>query len=111
MLVKTKCYLLKICVSTPRGTFRGHLLVCYGLDITDVQRYVTAKKLQEFFPDIPLSELVRPREIHLLVSHKEGKLASQNICTVGDLDRPLGKTFAGTHRDLFDEVAVSAHMS
>lgn len=58
-------------------------------------------------------------EIHLLISHKEGQLAinwstPQKIRTVGDLvlwDGPLGKTVAGTHPELFEEVTVSAHMS
>lgn len=71
-------------------------------------------KLQEFFPDVPLSDLVRPREIHLLVSHKEGQLAPQKIRTVGDRvlwDGPMGKTVAGTHPELFEEVTVSAYTS
>lgn len=115
VFVKTKRYLLKIRVSTLRGTLRSHQLVCYGLDsIADIQRHVSAKKLQEFFPDIPLSDLARPREIHLLVSHKEGQLAPQKIRTVGDLvlwDGPMGKTVAGTHPELFEAVTVSAHTS
>ncbi len=115
VLVKTKRYLLKIRVRTPKGTLKSHQLICYGLDnIADVHRHVTAKQLHKFFPDVPLGELVRPREIHLLISHKEGQLAPQKIRTVGDLvlwDGPLGKIVAGTHPDLFEEIAVSAHMS
>lgn len=75
---------------------------------------MSAEKLQEFFPDIPLSDLTRPKEIQLLVSHKEGQLAPQKICAVGDLvlwDGPMGKTVAGTHPELFEEVTVSAHLS
>lgn len=112
--VKTKRYLLKIPVNTLRGTLRSHQLVRYGLDsIADIQRHVSAKKLQEFFPDIPLSDLARPREIHLLVSHKEGQLAPQKIRAVGDLvlwDGPMGKTVAGTHPELFEAVTVSARV-
>lgn len=112
---KTKRYLLKIRVNTLRGTLRSHQPVCYGLDnIADIQRHVSAKKLQEFFPDIPLSDLARTREIHLLVSHKEGQLVPQKIRAVGDLvlwDRPMGKTVAGTHPELFEAVTVSAHTS
>ncbi|RXN30024.1 gag-pol fusion poly [Labeo rohita] len=63
---------------------------------------------------VPLSELVRPREIHLLISHKEGQLVPQRVRIVGDLvlwDGPLGKTVAGSHPELFEEIAVSAHIS
>lgn len=49
VVVKTKRYLLKIRVSTSRGTFRSHQLVCYGLDsIADIHKRVgrkTAKAL------------------------------------------------------------------
>lgn len=113
--VKTKRYLLKIRVSTPRGTLKSHQLVCYGLDsIAEIHRHVTAKKLQRIFPDVPLHELVRPREIQLLISHREGQLVPQKIRAVGDLvlwDGPLGKTIGGSHPDLFEELAVTAHMS
>lgn len=115
VLVKTKRYLLKIRVRTSRGTLKSHQLICYGLDnIADVHRHVTAKQLHKFFPDVSLSELVRPKEIHLLISHMEGQLAPQKIRAVGDLvlwDGPLGKTVAGTHPELFEEIAFSAHMS
>ncbi|XP_047206287.1 uncharacterized protein LOC124858335 [Girardinichthys multiradiatus] len=106
--VKTKRYLLKICIRSSRGTFTSHQLVSYGLDsIADIHKHVSPEKLQKFFPGIPLGDLVRPKEIHLLISHKEGQLAPQKICTVGDLvlwDGPLGKTVAGTHPELFEEV-------
>ncbi|XP_049606772.1 uncharacterized protein [Syngnathus scovelli] len=115
VLVKTKRYLLKIRITTPKGTLKSHQLVCYGLDsIADVHRHVSAGKLQRFFPDIPLSDLTRPKVIQLLISHKEGQLAPQKIRTVGDLvlwDGPLGKTVAGTHPELFEEVTVSARTS
>ncbi|XP_033975580.1 uncharacterized protein LOC117473794 isoform X2 [Trematomus bernacchii] len=113
--VKTKRYLLKIRVSTPKGTLRAHQLVCYGLDnIADVHKSVTPEQLQPFFPDVPLDELVRPKEVELLISHREGQLAPQRIRVVGDLvlwDGPLGRTVGGTHPRLFEEVEVSAHMS
>lgn len=113
--VETKRYLLKIRVRTPRGSLKSHQLVCYGLDsIAEIHRHVTAKKLQRIFPDIPLHELVRPQEIQLLISHKEGQLVPQKIRVVGDLvlwDGPLGKTIGGSHPDLFEELAVTAHMS
>lgn len=102
--VKTRRYLLKIRVSTSRGTLRAHQVVCYGLDnIADVHKSVTPGQLQSFFPDVPLDELVRPQEIELLISHREGQLAPQRIKVVGDLvlwDGPLGKTVAGTHPEL-----------
>lgn len=75
---------------------------------------MTPEELQAFFPDVPLEELVRPKEVELLVSHREGWLAPQRIKVVGDLvlwDRPLGKTVGGTHPKLFEEVEVSALMS
>ncbi|CAI5644746.1 unnamed protein product [Oreochromis niloticus] len=103
--VATKRYLLKIRVNTSRGTLKPHQLVCYGLDkIAEVKRHVPPQKLQEIFPDVPLQDLIRPREIQLLVSHKEGQLVPQKIRSIGDLvlwDGPLGKTIGGTHPDLF----------
>lgn len=84
--VETRRYLLKIRVKTPKGTLKSYQLVCYGLDsIADVHKHVTPQQLQKFFPDVPLEELVRPKEIHLLISHREGQLAPQRIRTVGDL--------------------------
>ncbi|XP_056127200.1 uncharacterized protein LOC130104596 [Rhinichthys klamathensis goyatoka] len=113
--VTTKRYLLKLRVRTEQGNFRSHQLLCYGLDgIADIHKHVTAKKLQKFFPDVPQNELVRPRQIQLLMSHKEGRLVPQKIRTVGDLvlwDGPLGKTIAGTHPGLFEEATVTAHQS
>ncbi|KAL3973670.1 mitochondrial-processing peptidase subunit beta [Sarotherodon galilaeus] len=112
--VKTRRYLLKIRVRTPRGTLRSHQLVCYGLDsIAEVHKHVTPSQLQRFFPDIPLDDLVRPKDIHLLISHKEGRLAPQRSRVIGDLvlwDGPLGKTVGGTHPELFEELTVSAHI-
>ena len=94
--VATKRYLLRIRVSTPRGTLKSHQLICYGLDkIAEVHRHVPAVKLQKIFPDVSLQDLARPREIQLLISHKEGQLVPQKVCSVGDLvlwDGPLGKT-------------------
>ncbi|KAK7918663.1 hypothetical protein WMY93_009947 [Mugilogobius chulae] len=113
--VATKRYLLKIRVSTPRGTLKSHQLICYGLDtIAEVHRHVPAHKLQKIFPDVALKDLVRPKEIHLLISHKEGQLVPQKVRSIGDLvlwDGPLGKTVGGTHPDLFEEVTVTAHTS
>lgn len=113
--VATKRYLLKIRVSTPKGTLKSHQLICYGLDkIAEVHRHVSAVKLQKIFPDVSLQDLARPREIQLLISHKEGQLVPQKVRSVGDLvlwDGPLGKTIGGTHRDLFEEVTLTAHTS
>ena len=115
VLVKTKRYLQKSRINTPRGTLKSHQLICYGLDnIADIHRHVSAKELQEFFPEIPLSDLARPREIQLLVSHKEGQLAPQKISTVGDLalwDGPMGKRVASSHSELLEVVTVAAHTS
>ncbi|CAI5671305.1 unnamed protein product [Oreochromis niloticus] len=113
--VATKCYLLKIRVNTSRGTLKPHQLVCYGLDkIAEVERHVPPQKLQKIFPDVSLQDLIRPREIQLLISHKEGQLVPQKIRSIGDLvlwDGPLGKTIGGTHPDLFEEVTLMAHTS
>ncbi|XP_035812328.1 uncharacterized protein LOC118471497 [Amphiprion ocellaris] len=113
--VETKRYLLKIRVKTAKGTLKSHQLVCYGLDnIADVHRHVTPKQLQRFFPDVPLEELVRPKEIQLLISHREGQLAPQRIKAVGDLvlwDGPLGKTVGGSHPELFEGLILSARLS
>lgn len=113
--VETKRYLLKIRVTTPKGTLRSHQLICYGLDsIAGINRHVPAKKLQQVFPDVLLCELVRPKEIKLLISHKEGQLVPQKVRAVGDLllwDGPLGKTVGGSHPDLLEDVTVTAHGS
>ncbi|XP_062416584.1 uncharacterized protein LOC119218794 [Pungitius pungitius] len=113
--VETKRYLLKIRVTTPRGTLRSHQLVCYGLDsIAEVHQHVLPKRLQKIFPDIPLHELIRPTKIKLLISHKEGQLVPQKVRSVGDLvlwDGPLGKTVGGSHPELFENVTVTAHGS
>ncbi|KAK7898432.1 hypothetical protein WMY93_019285 [Mugilogobius chulae] len=102
--VKTKRYLLKLKVNTPKGLLKPYKLVCYGLDkIAEVHQHVSAQKLQSLFPEVPFEELKRPREVQLLLSHKEGQLAPQKIRTVGDLvlwDGPLGKVIGGTHPDL-----------
>ena len=58
--VETKRYLLKIHVSTPKGTLKAHQLVCYGLDsIAEIHKHVPARKLQKIFSDVPLHELKR----------------------------------------------------
>lgn len=55
---------VKIRVEAPTVTLQSHQLVCYGLDnIADVNKGVTARQLQKFFPDIPADELARPKEI------------------------------------------------
>lgn len=113
--VETKRYLLKIRVTTPKGTLKSYQLVCYGLDsIAEVNRHVSPKRLQKIFPDVPPNELVRPTKIKLLIGHKEGQLVPQKVRSVGDLvlwDGPLGKTVGGSHPDLLEEVTVSAHGS
>lgn len=113
--VATKRYLLKIRVSSSRGTLKSHQLICYGLDkIAEVHSHVPAQKLLKIFPDVPLQDLVRPREIQLLISHKEGQLVPQKVRSIGDLvlwDGPLGKTIGGTHPDIFEEVVLMAHTS
>ncbi|XP_060777192.1 uncharacterized protein LOC132886504 [Neoarius graeffei] len=76
--VQTKRYLLKIRVKTSKGSLQSHQLVCYGLDnIADIQCGVTAEQLHRLFPDVLIRELTRPKEIDLLISHREGKLAPQ----------------------------------
>ncbi|XP_031731827.1 uncharacterized protein LOC116399095 isoform X1 [Anarrhichthys ocellatus] len=113
--VETRRYLLKVRVKIPQGTLKPHQLVCYGLDsIANIHKNVTPEQLHKFFPDLPLDELVRPKAINLLISHREGQLAPQRTKAVGNLvlwDGPLGKTVGGTHPDLFEELTVSAHMS
>ena len=113
--VDTKRYLLKIRVGTPQGTLRSHQLLCYGLDnIADIQQPVTATQLVRFFPNVHPNELKRPKEIDLLISHKEGRLVPQKVQSVGDLvlwDGPLGKTVGGAHPDLFVESLYHAHSS
>lgn len=39
---------------------------------------MTPGQHQKFFPDVPLDELVRPREIHLLISHRRPANASKD---------------------------------
>lgn len=90
-------------------------MICYGLDnIADIHKHVSPKQLKKFFPDVPLADFVRPKEINLLISHREGQFAPQKVKTVGDLvlwDGPLGKGVGGTHPDLFEACVLTAHMS
>nr|AAD26627.1 unknown [Takifugu rubripes] len=113
--VETKRYLLRIRVKTSQGTLKSHQMVCYGLDrIAEVHQSVTAGQLQRFFPRIAQAELERPKEVDLLISHREGRLAPQRVQAVGDLvlwDGPLGKTVGGAHPHLFEKLVLSAHAS
>ncbi|GAA6082858.1 uncharacterized protein LOC108181458 [Tachysurus ichikawai] len=113
--VRTKRYLLRIRVKTPKGTEKAHQLVCYGLEeIAKVHRSVSPERLKEFFPEANLVELKRPEKIYLLISHREGRLATQRLNIVGDLvlwDSPLGKTVAGAHPGLFEMVDIAAYES
>lgn len=108
--VETKQYLLKIQVKTVKGTLRSH----GEFAIAEVYRLVPPKALQKIFPDVPLHELVRPKEIKLLISHKEGRLVPQRVHSVGDLvlwDCPLGKTVDGSHPELIEDIEITAHGS
>lgn len=76
--------------------------------------HVDPRELQKFILEVPLDELVRTKEINLLISHRESQLVLQWIKTIRDLvlwDGPLGKVVRGTHPELFEEMTVSAHMS
>lgn len=113
--VKTRRYLLKVRVKTPKGTERAHELVCYGLDeIAEVHQAIKPEKLKKFFPEVELEELERPEEVELLISHREGRLAPQRVKVNGDLvlwEGPLGKTVGGAHPDLVEEVEMAAYES
>lgn len=115
MQVKTRRYLLKVRVKTPRGTEKAHQLVCYGLDeIAKVHQAFQPEKLKSFFPDVQLEDLERPTEVELLISHREGRLAPQRLKVIGDLvlwESPLGKTVGGAHPDLLEQVEVAAYQS
>ncbi|KAM4521343.1 uncharacterized protein PAE49_002487, partial [Odontesthes bonariensis] len=115
MKVKTKRYLLKVRMKTPKGTEQAHQLVCYGMEqIAKVHQAIEPEKLKTFFPDVQLEELQRPKEVELLISHREGRLAPQRLKVIGDLvlwESPLGKTVGGAHPDLLEEVEVAAYES
>lgn len=115
MKVNTLRYLLKVRVKTPKGTERAHEMVCYGLDeIARVHQVIEPEKLKKFFPEVKLTELERPEEVELLISHREGRLAPQRVKIMGDLvlwEGPLGKTVGGAHPDLFEEVEVALYES
>lgn len=113
--VKTRRYLLKVRVKTPKGTERAHELVCCGLDeIAEVHQVIKPEKLKKFFPEVELEDLERPEEVELLISHREGRLAPQRVKVIGDLvlwEGPLGKTVGGAHPDLVEEVEMAAYES
>ncbi|KAM9764604.1 uncharacterized protein ACNS7B_019486 [Menidia menidia] len=115
MKVNTRRYLLKVRIRTPEGKVRAHEMVCYGLDeIAKVHKVIEPERLKEFFPEVEVEELRRPKEIELLISHREGRLAPQRMRVVGDLvlwESPLGKTVGGAHPELFEDVEVAAHGS
>lgn len=113
--VSTKRYTLRLRIKTPKGTVSEHKLLCYGLDnIAMVNQAVTPEQLRRFFPDVATNDLIRPKKIDLLVSHREGRLVPQPTKVEGDLvlwDGPLGKTVGGTHPELFEEVDLAVHRS
>lgn len=113
--ITTKKYTLRLRVKTPKGTIAEHKLLCYGLeDVAKVNQVVTPQQLKKFFPNVQLKDLVRPKEIDLLISHREGRLVPQPVRVVGDLvlwDGPLGKTVGGTHPDLFEVIDLAVHRS
>lgn len=79
-----------------------------------MQRVIEPEQLKKFFPEVKLEDLKRPENIELLISHREGRLVPQRVKIVGDLvlwDSPLGKTVAGAHSDLFEEVEMTTHKS
>ncbi|XP_078789161.1 uncharacterized protein LOC144984490 [Oryzias latipes] len=110
MKVSTQRYLLRVRIKAPKGTVASHELVCYGLEeIARVYDVITPEKMKTFFPDIDLEQLKRPKEIELLISHREGRLAPQRMKVIGDLvlwESPLGITVGGAHPDLFEDVEV-----
>ena len=82
--------------------------------IAKVHQAIEPEKLKTFFPDVQLEELKRPKEVELLISHREGRLAPQRLKVIGDLvlwESPLGKTVGGAHPDLLEEVEVAAYES
>ncbi|XP_076129224.1 uncharacterized protein LOC143110221 [Alosa pseudoharengus] len=113
--VTTKRYSLRLRVKTIKGTVMEHKLLCYGLEsIAEISQPVTPQQLQKIFPDIAAEKLVRPENIDLLISHREGRLVPQPFKLEGDLvlwDGPLGKTVGGTHPDLFEVVDLTLHQS
>ncbi|RXN38928.1 gag-pol fusion poly [Labeo rohita] len=113
--VLTKRYSMRLKVKTSKGKVVEHRILCYGLEnIAEVSQSVTAEQLQKFFPNVPRDELVRPKKIDLLISHREGRLVPQPIRIVGDLvlwDGPLGKTVGGTHPDLMETVDLAVYRS
>lgn len=67
VIMKIIKIIIKSCVSTPKSTLRVHQLVCCGLhNRTDIQKSMTLKQLQLFFPDVRLDELVRPKELAMV---------------------------------------------
>ncbi|KAL1021727.1 hypothetical protein UPYG_G00017220 [Umbra pygmaea] len=111
--VLTKRYSLLIRVKTIKGTVMEHKLLCYGLEsIAEISRPVTRRQLQKIFPDVTVEELVRPENIDLLISHREGRLVPQPLKLEGDLvlwDGPLGKTATVLTPDLFEVVDLTLH--
>lgn len=112
--IKTNKYLLKV-RAWSNNRWSPHEMVCYGLDtIARADKVISPERLCKFFPGVEKKELVRPEEIELLISHREGRLAPRWIRRTGDLvlwDGPLGKTVGGTHPDLFESWERSAHNS
>lgn len=113
--VTAKRYSLRLKVKTIKGKVMEHKLLCYGLEsIAEISQPVTPQQLQRIFPDVAVEELVRPENINLPISHREGCLVSQPFKLEGDLvlwDGPLGKPVVGTHPDLFEVVDLTLHQS
>lgn len=61
---------------------------------------------------MPLHELAHPSKIKLLISLKEGQLVTQKVRSIADLVLwvdPLGKAVGGSHPDLIEDIAATAH--
>ncbi|XP_069387954.1 uncharacterized protein [Paralichthys olivaceus] len=91
--VATKRYTSRLRIKTPKGTVTEHKL--YGLDnIAKVHQAVTPEQLQKFFPDIATKDLIHPKKIDLLISHREGRLVPQ----------PTKRTASSAYREILVEL-------
>lgn len=84
--VKTGRYFLKIRVRTSKGTIVSHQLICYEMDwIAEIHKTANLRGCKSTSQTSHSEEQKEPKEINLLIRHREGQLAPRRVRVVGDL--------------------------
>lgn len=71
--------------------------------------WTIAEQLQKFFPGVPEDGFKRPKEVQLLIYHRNGRLVQQKIQAVGDLVLWDGELIIGCITKSQRTTTVSKH--